>query len=392
MDANEKLDLKEFDESLAQKLKAEERLKIDSDKVVTLAGKPAVDISGEGGSETTKLWERQVWVLVSLARPGAGPGSRPAAPSLFLVLTVAGPLNLKAQMGQTMSAVLATLEVTDPDEAIKQRKEAMANGEALLQKFSDEKHKVQITLTPENWFLMSLKDKPIGFMKVVQSQSRQAGMEGYEVTTWAMSQVPGDKPRLYKRYLFVSPTGDLERWGEQLQVGSGKDSSVFVQGGTMADMIADRNQKKPVRMIKCDVGDDQRTKSQRKILGDVKGIYLPYAYGVLLPRVVDLKQPRLYLFATYAADKNDFDMRTFTVAGPSKITMAGKEVDAVKISDKASEDAEPVQMWVDPEGDLLRIQSDDGLLIEKSTHEAVLRRNEKAGSIITQMAKWAQPR
>jgi hypothetical protein len=251
---------------------------------------------------------------------------------------------------------------------------------------------VQITVTPESWFLMSLKDKPVGFMKVVQAQPHQTGLAGYEVTTWAMSQVPGDKPRLYKRYLFASASGDLEHWGEQLQVGSGKDSSVFVQSGMMADMVADRGQKKPVRMIKCDLGTDQKTKSQRKILGDVKGIYLPYAYGELLPKVVDLKQPKSYLFATYAPGSNDFDMRTFTVVGPSKITMAGKEVDAVKIVDKKSEDAEPVQMWVNPDGDLLRIQSDVGLVIEQSTHEAVLRRNATTDSIITQMAKWAQSR
>jgi hypothetical protein len=251
---------------------------------------------------------------------------------------------------------------------------------------------VQISLSADNWFLMRLKNEPVGFVRVVQSQSRQPGLEGYEVTTWLMRQVASDKPQLYKRYAFVSGAGNLERWGEQLQVGSGKDSSVFVQSGMMADMIADRNQKKPVRMIKCDLGTDVKTKSQRKILGEVKGIYLPYAYGVLLPKVVDLKQPKSYLFATYAAASNDFDMRTFTVFGPAKVTVAGKEVDAVKIIDKPSEDADPVEMWVDSEGDLLLAQNADGSVIERATHEAVLRRTATADTIISQMAKWAQPR
>lgn len=400
-DPNEKLDLKEFDKRLAQKLAVDEHLKVDSDKLVKVAGKPAVDISGVGGSETSKLWERQVWVLMSLARPGFPPGTTmpneggtlPAStPSLFLVLSMTGPLNLKAQMDQTLSAVLGTLVVTDPDEAIKQLKEAKENGAALLERLSDEKHKVQIALSPESWFLMSIKDKPLGFLKVAQTQSRQPGMEGYEVTTWLMRQVPNETPQLYKRNTFVSGAGSLEHWAEQLQVGSGKDSSVFVQNGMMGDMIADRRQLKPVRMIKCDVGTDTKTKAQRKDLGEVKGIYLPYAYGVLLPKVVDLKQPKSYLFATYVAASNDFDMRTFTVVGPSKVTVAGKEVDAVKITDKPSQDAEPVDMWVNSDGELLRVQNADGSVIERATHEAVLRRNPTADTIITQMAKWTQPR
>jgi hypothetical protein len=403
VDDNANLDLKEFDKTLAQKLATDEHLKIDSDRLASIAGKTAVDISGVGGSETTKLWERQVWVLTSLAKPAATTPdsgliedrkvtSRPATPSLFLVLSVAGPLNLRTQMNQTLSAVLATLEITDPDEAIKQRREAMANGAALLKRLADTEHKVDISLSAQPWFLMTRKDKPVGFMKVVQAKSRQAGPEGYEVTTWAMTQASDDKAMLYKRYQFVSAIGDLERWSEQLQVGSGKDSEVFIQSGTMDDRIADRKQQKPIWMINCDCGTDKKTKSQRKALGDVKGIYLPYAFGVLLPKVVDLKEPKSYLFATYVARTNDFDMRTFTVVGPSKTTVGGKEVAAVKILDKASEEDDPVEMWVNADGELLRIQGADGLVIEQSNHEAVLRRNANADSIITQMAKWALPR
>ena len=124
---------------------------------------------------------------------------------------------------------------------------------------------------------------------------------------------------------------------------------------------------------------------QKKLPESVKDIYLPKALGMVLPVLVDRSRKAVYTFAEYAGAENDFHMRTFTVTGPELIQHNDKWVKAVKITDQPSTGAEPIVLWVDVKGNVLRSRSPDGLISESVTPEAVRRTYPRAKSIIARM-------
>jgi len=95
-------DLKPYAEALADKLRTEENFHMEKDFVLgPVAGKAAIDLRGLTGG--VQMWQRQVWVL--------------AEPKRFLIVMISGSETMKAELDDVCSRVLATLQLSDPEEA-----------------------------------------------------------------------------------------------------------------------------------------------------------------------------------------------------------------------------------------------------------------------------------
>ncbi len=184
-----------------------------------------------------------------------------------------------------------------------------------------------------------------------------------------MLDLPGVDVRLLKRTLFVTADGKLERWAKQLRVGSeGKGQAVQEDGLKENELIVNK------------VVVEGKAETRKKRVPEKR--YLPQATGMLLPRLMDLKTPGGYAFAAYNSEANSFDMRTFTVVGPEQIVLGGRKVDVVRATDQPTAASEPAVLHLDPKGDLLRMQTEDGLVMERSTASAIRRRFPNAADIL----------
>lgn len=357
MTKDKNADLNKYSRELATRLIQEKKFKVESVKIVPIAGKGAINVKGITGG-LIRLWERQVWVL--------------AEPGRFLVFVMAGPTDMSKQLDKICDEILTTVILTDPKAAREKIEKNLTRGKELLASLNDNKLSKTISKAPQ-WFLLTHKGKDVGFMHVAESWARRERMEGVQVNTCVMIEIPKDKRRVLTRSLFSTARGEFERWREHLSVGRGRAAVTTTEEGL-----------KKAGMIICSISQGTNLRTRKKKLPEK--IYLPRAIGWQMFRLVDLTKRTQYAFASYASLENNFDMRTFAVLGPEKIATVGGKVQAVRATDQATADAEPTTLWVTPDGKLLRMKTTDGLIMNASARAAVLRRYPTAEAIVAAAA------
>ncbi len=351
---NKSTDLKKYSRELETRLTREKKFRVESVKIVPVAGKGAINVKGITGG-LIHLWERQVWIL--------------AEPGRFLIFVMAGPADASERLDKICSQILATVTLTDPKTAREELAQNLRRGQELLASLNDNKLSKAVTKEPQ-WFLLTHKGKDVGFMHVAELWGRLERMEGVTIKTCVMLQMPKDKRRVLRRSLFSTARGNLERWREHLFVGGGPGAvSTTEEGLKKADMIV------------CNITQGANSRTRKKKVP--KSVYLPRAIGWQMFRLVDLTKPAKYAFASYASLENNFDMRTFAVIGTEKIATVRGEVQAVRATDQAAANAEPATLWLGPDGKLLRMKSADGLVMNASARGAVLRRYPKAEAVVS---------
>jgi hypothetical protein len=126
------------------------------------------------------------------------------------------------------------------------------------------------------------------------------------------------------------------------------------------------------------------------LTGELAGIYLPKALGLLLPGLVDLGKTGGYTFAEYSATENDFRMRTFEVVEPEVISAEGKSQAAMKVTDRPNFNTEPTVLWLNTKGKVLRSKNPNGLVNRVAAREEVLEAFPEAEKVIENMKRVSQ--
>ena len=357
------IELGPYSNALAEKLRNQENFRIDSLNILPVAGKGAIHLVGQTGG-IIQSWQRQVWILTE--------------PGRFLIISITGPVGLKDQLNAICEAVLGTVELNDPQAALAARKENIARGEEFLAALTTKKLQAAICNEPL-WYLFNMNGKYVGFMKVTESVEDRSNARGLAVVQHVMMQLPDDKLRLLKREEFATADRSVEFWKEWSQIGEGPGAQWMREEGL-----------KQAKLVVCSISGPTGERTNKKPVP--VGIYLPRALGKLLGRLVNLSVPSVHAFAIYNTAANSFDMRTFSVIGPDKIALGDRQVDCVQVTDQLAADTESVQLWLDARGVLLRMQSPQGLTMEKASYPKILRRFYAAESYIERLDEQARRR
>lgn len=295
---------------------------------------------------------------------------------MFLIFAIVGPADAKERLNSILEAVLGTVQLFDPTAEREAGRQNLQRGEEFLKALGEKQILAAVHAQPQ-WFLLKLKDQPVGFLYQTESPVRRDGADGVEVRMRIKTQMPGDDVRFARRELFCTPNRSLELWKEDLVIGTGERAVRMVEDGIRQE-----------EMIVCNTVRCNQERTHKKKLGeDIAGVYLPRAEATLLPRLVDLNKKQSYAFAYYNSEPNDFDMRTFAVAGPERIALGGSEVQAFRTTDQLADDVEPAVMWVDSGGMLLRVESSDGLVMEAASKPQVLEKFPSAEDDVKAMEK-----
>lgn len=350
------IDLKEYARALAAKLRADDSFQVDSAEVIQVAGKGAIDVRGVTGG-MVRMWQRQVWIF--------------ARPRRFIILMISGPQGAKGKLQKIHQTVLDTVKLTDPLVTLAAEKKNLLRGRRFLASLRGRKLSAAAQM---QWFVIRLKDQPVGWMLQTESLAKTKGpqgqkpVNGIEVKTWTMTKFPKDRLRLQRRVMFSSQDGQIERWHEVLQVGQGPSGTVIKEDGI-----------RQAELIVCTITQGGRQKTHKKTVPRDPNrprdeIYLPRAIGMILPRLLDLSKPAAYAFASYSSQINDFELRTVTVIGPERISIGDRRVDAVRATDVVGANEElATEWWVDAKGLLLRMKSAGDLTVETSSRREIVK-------------------
>ena len=360
-ETKEQIDIIPYSKALEEKLRKEDNYRIESRRLAPVGGARAIHFRGETGG--IRFWQRQVWIL----RTGGE----------FLIVSISGPINIKTRLDAICQKVLDTLKLTDPTEAREARRKNLLVGQDFLAALTDARYSAAISETPQ-WFLLRFNGRAVGFQCIEEAAVRREDANGYEIKTWVMIELPQKQTRLLKRRMFVTGDQHLERSARRLQIGSDKDAKVIDED------VLKQNELIITNILMAD--GKLRTRKKRV----PEKIYLSQATGMLLPRLIDLSKPYSCAFAVYNTERNDFDMRTFTVIGPERIMWNNRKVSAIHAEDQLAVGSEPAQLWLDTTGKLLRMQTEDGLIMVRSTASAVFRRFPRARTFVGQWVNRAQ--
>ncbi|MCY2930267.1 MAG: hypothetical protein NTV86_12375 [Planctomycetota bacterium] len=368
-------DLPKYAKTLQDRLAEETQLAVDSAKVVTVAGKGAVDVVGSfalgrRGNVEFRQFRRQVWVLTG--------------PAEFLVVKMEGPLRDGEKLSALCDGVLKGLTVMDAQELLKARQESLQRGNALLKELAGPAGtpRLHAAATSESeWFLIQLEGKPIGFKAQAEGKTHRKGTPGLEIRTWTMTHLSGAPAGVQTQTLFVADGLAGESWETLRRSGEGakalvdSESGTLREGGKIACEIAHNGQAVTLhREIPAAVDEGPVS---------IPNVYLPHAVGEMLARLVDRSAPGVYAFATYDAQGDHMARRVFRVIGPARVAVGGTTVPAVEASDSASDDAQAVQLWLDEKGLILRLSAPGGLTMERTTRAAVFKAFPEAEAIVT---------
>jgi len=347
-------DLLAYGRGLVKHLAKTEGFKAASPRVVDLAGTKAINLRGLTSGKV-QFWQRRVWVYLRAGK--------------FLEVRISGPVSAKENLEAITTAVLKTLKIIDPKDAQAQRKAALARGAELLKAFTDKKLSAALD-TKDQWYLYRRGEQVIGFML----QKETAAKSGCRIKSWIMMKLDGKTLKL-RREMFTTADRSAEKWLETGRVESAAKNVIMEEKGTKSDSRID-----------CQITVGSKT-VKNKPAAAPKDNYLPRAMAWLLRRMVKLKEPLSYAFATYNGRTGRFNLRTFTVVGPDEIEAGGRKVRAVRVTDQLTSETQAADMWVDLDGKLLIMNTADGLIMETASDKAVKRRFPQARATIKAMGQ-----
>lgn len=339
-------DLAAYARALADRLEVYDRFKADRAKlaVTTVAGKRAIDMQGVLGG-TTQVYQRQMWIETK--------------PSTFLLFTASGPLDAGEEVVSLSSACLATLELFDPEAFRKKREQDLAAGAKLLEGLSPAS--LNQALAPRDYWLAILKgERMIGFVHYHEEAADRLDSRGLLVVSETVVAETNQPEVMTKRSMYASADRTVEKWDTY---------AVVTPPGGQAQVSRQYGIKQADVLLIQDVLSASRTKDHTKKLP--VEIYVPQAMEPLLARLIDRTQPGAYAFAVYGPATDGIEMRTITVIGPEKINLGGRSFDAVRLTDQLAADAPLTQVWVDAAGLPLKVVSEDGMMLQATTAEAV---------------------
>jgi hypothetical protein len=350
--------LKDFAEKYQFLLGRQANLRVDGVTVSPLPGRKEMWVRTEMGQQQMRRWQSEVWY--------------PADAERMLVLAVNGPLADKARLEAILREVSGTLELTDAKAQAAARIENLGRGQELLKALTEAKLAASAAGEPR-WFLYQRKGRDVGYFYSAAAMVQRGPAKGLEARTFARLELRGGEVMNVRRTMFTTPDRLNEQWSESVQVHrGGKAIKSMAEEGTCTG-----------GEVVCKITADGKSTTHRKPVAALTAAhYLPRALGMLLPRLVDLSKPAAYAFAGYTTSADDFDMRTFTVAGPGKITLGAQTVDAVKASDQAAADSEAAMLDLSADGTLLRMRIGGGITMEQSTAAAVTRRFGDAEAMV----------
>lgn len=226
--------------------------------------------------------------------------------------------------------------------------------------------KLRETLIPEQWMRLIQNGKDIGYTYIVEEPDDQAGADGIKIGIRSRSY-PDASTQVDGETWFIV-TGDRRhenfsnlvwlqnrktRQSEQITEIGSSDRRTRRQAEIGAGALAAADGAKDPKVAIYDtyelnVKTIARSATAEPLKRSLPPFYVPQAVGHLLPRLLPLREPKTFLFATYVGDRREVMMRYVDVGTEQEVELGGQRVRAVPITDRLGLEGSPTIHYVDP--------------------------------------------
>jgi hypothetical protein len=297
---------------------------------------------------------------------------------------------------ESFRATLNSLQILDQAEIKEDHNERLYRTRALFVNWT--KERLTRSLLPEQWLRVMQDGKDIGYTYVIEELGHDiprkgkvdstAGPEGVLIGVRSR-MIPASGGQLdSESWLFCSFDRRSEAWSTIAYADDPKQGK-----STLGELGITRWREKPVADLpdpdkpagignkpKVALTENYRLEVTRlgrnvvpePIVRDLPPYYLPQALGQLLPRLVPMREPKTYLFATYVSDAGQLMYRYVDVGKEQEVTLAGKRVRAVPVRDHVGLEGSVTSHYISPEGKYLGSVNEDSRVTILPTDPATL--------------------
>jgi hypothetical protein len=254
--------------------------------------------------------------------------------------------------------------------------------------------KLRQTLIPEQWLRLLQNGKDIGYMYVVEEMDSKGGTDRIKIGVRSRTY-PDDTNQVDGETWFIVNTDRRhEDWSNLMWVQNRatKKGNQIVEIGSsdrrtnrQADMsgqiaVGDAKDPKQPPVRTFDIYELNVQTPAEPVKRSLPPFYLPQALGHLLPRLLPTREPKTYLFATYASDRKEVMMRYVDVGSEQEVDIAGKRVRAVPVTDRLGIEGSPTIHYIDPSNGkyLASINNDSKITILPTNAETLQKRWQNA--------------
>jgi hypothetical protein len=340
----------------------------------------------------------------------------------YVVVTLFTPLRDRAEATRTFDAMVSNFELLDPTAVVANRAKAVAAGKTwlaqrtadeLLAKMNNQPQLFRTRIANRDYGYIQFSeyaDPPAnvnnainglhGFVMVIDSRSfppedpKVLSVFGRNIAFWAYSK---DRSGVEQPFHSVwdnltttntvnpqNPQQGLAFWlreagildlvgpqipaDERARLRKERDEAVK-RGGKLPPAIIEPQfsinvswQGDPTQIF----NDDQSRGINTTIPNEAPAA-LPKILEYTWPRLVDLTKPVEMSFVVYNSQARKLALRTLSVKGPERITLNGRQVDAIKCTDEL--DPGSTTLWVDSHGKILTMRTSDQTVLTPTTVE-----------------------
>ncbi len=192
--------------------------------------------------------------------------------------------------------------------------------------------------------------------RIVPPTSTEAGTKGFRVRAWSYLRPAGkskEQATLSREIVFLADDGQLESWRIVKQEGLDQTAKAATSSVVALDGLRQNRSIVNIFSQGASVNTQQQT-----LTPTARGFYLPMALDSLLPKLINRTQPLAYTFTCYDLNNNLLTMRTLTVIGSETVSVNGRRMRAIKLTDQPDVGIAARTIWIDPiTGKTLRIDA-----------------------------------
>jgi hypothetical protein len=290
------------------------------------------------------------------------------------------PMVMKAV--QTFNAMLDSARLIDQSKVRQDQEERLIRTRNLLLNATEAR--LRGMLVPEQWLRLMRDGKDIGYSYIVEeiaadiprrgAKPRSTGLDGVLVGVRSRSRPDAKVQVDTESWLWMSMDRKQENWSNVFVVNQGQpDENYRSEIG-----FSVRRAKPEVDRLVDEWVLDVKYSSKRQALESVQRqlppFYLPQALNHLLPRLLPIREPKSYLFATYIGDSREVMLRYIDVLAEADVTFNGQRRRAVVVQDRIGLRGSTTLHYYSADGTYLGSENKDAAIVILPTDAATLRR------------------
>jgi len=276
-------------------------------------------------------------------------------PTEYFVLVFVTPAGDGEVATPLFDKIEDSCEILRSEKQQEQIREALERGAALLRSVAAGDVDLSQAARGETFLRCIISGKETGFIQIREEATTLGHRKGIAVRKWGWlfksdGKSPGDSVTHMRHDMFLANDLSHEEWENRLMILAPAQS----RAGYEVVLDVETAVRQDDQLLLRYTAKPNAPELMEKVI-EIERSYASAPWDLLLPRLVDLSKPELYVFSSYDSSRRGLVMRALRVVGSSRVRIEGRTLPAVKIEDSEGLIPPIHEVYVDEKGRILRV-------------------------------------